>query len=37
MHLAKGFTDKHKVTKLVNFEQTDDIKQAGEREKKLKG
>ena len=36
MHLVKGFTDKFNVTKLVYFEQTDDINQAGEREKKLK-
>ena len=36
-HLAKGFTDKYNVTKLVYFEATDDIEGAISREKQIKG
>ena len=36
-HLAKGFTQKYKVDKLVYFENTGDIRVALEREKQFKG
>jgi len=35
-HLAKGFTDKYNVDKLVYYEQFDDIYSAISREKQLK-
>ena len=35
-HLVEGFTDKYNVTLLVYFEETNDVNQAYEREKKLK-
>jgi len=35
-HLVKGFTDKYNITKLVYFEEAQDITSAGLREKKLK-
>lgn len=34
--LAKGFTEKYNISKLVYFEQTDDIKAAIQREKMIK-
>jgi len=34
--LVKGFTEKYKVDKLVYFEETDDVKSALSREKKIK-
>ena len=36
MHLVEGFTSKYNVTKLVYFEEANDIYVAGERERKLK-
>ncbi len=35
-HIAKGFTDSYNLTKLVWFEQTDDVMSAITREKQLK-
>lgn len=35
-HIAKGFTDSYNLTKLVWFEQTDDVMSAISREKQLK-
>lgn len=35
--LTKGFTSKYNVNKLVYFEETDDIGEAIEREKQIKG
>ena len=35
-HLVDGFTQKYNVTKLVYFEQTDDVRVAIAREKQLK-
>ncbi len=35
-HLAKGFTDKYNVTKLVYFENTDSVESAIAREKQIK-
>lgn len=35
-HLVSGFTDRYNVTKLVYFEQTEDIESALAREKQLK-
>ncbi|MCL2807877.1 MAG: GIY-YIG nuclease family protein [Coriobacteriia bacterium] len=35
-HLVEGFTKRYNATKLVYFEETNDINVAGEREKKLK-
>ena len=35
--LVKGFTEKYNIDKLVYFEQYEDIKEALEREKQLKG
>jgi putative endonuclease len=35
--LIDGFTKKYNLTKLVYYEETDDIKDAIEREKQLKG
>ena len=36
-HLVKGFTSKYNVGKLVYFDCTEDVKQAIEREKQIKG
>jgi putative endonuclease len=36
-HLVTGFTDKYNVDKLVYFEASDDIKEAINREKQIKG
>jgi putative endonuclease len=36
-HLIEGFTKKYKITKLVYFEETNDIRVAIEREKQIKG
>lgn len=36
-HLVKGFTEKYNVTKLVYFEQFEDIENAILREKQIKG
>jgi putative endonuclease len=36
-HLIVGFTTRYKITKLVYFEETDDIIVAIEREKQIKG
>jgi len=36
-HIMKGFTSKYKVTKLVYFEYTQEIRSAIEREKQIKG
>ena len=36
-HLAKGFTNKYKIEKLVYFEETSDINAAISREKQIKG
>lgn len=36
-HLIKGFTDKYEVTKLVYYEETNDVKEAIGREKQIKG
>ena len=35
-HLVKGFTDKYNVTKLVYFEQTENVESAILREKQIK-
>ena len=35
-HLVEGFTDKYNVTLLVYYEETNDVYQAYEREKKIK-
>ena len=36
-HLIEGFTSKYNVHKLVYFDCTEDVRQAIEREKKIKG
>ena len=36
-HLIEGFTKKYKITKLVYFEETSDIRVAISREKQIKG
>jgi putative endonuclease len=36
-HLVEGFTKKYKITKLIYFEETNDIKVAISREKQIKG
>ena len=36
-HLVEGFTTKYKITKLVYFEETDDVIAAIAREKQIKG
>jgi putative endonuclease len=36
-HLIEGFTRKYKITKLVYFEETSDVKAALFREKQIKG
>ena len=36
-HLVDGFTTKYKITKLVYFEETDDVIAAIAREKQIKG
>jgi len=36
-HLIEGFTKKYKITKLVYFEETNDISAAISREKQIKG
>jgi putative endonuclease len=36
-HLEEGFTKKYKITKLIYFEETNDIKVAISREKQIKG
>ena len=35
--LVEGFTEKYNITKLVHYEQTNDVMAAIEREKQLKG
>jgi putative endonuclease len=35
--LVKGFTEKHNITRLVHYEETNDIHAAIAREKQLKG
>lgn len=36
-HLVKGFTSKYNIGKLLYFDSTEDVKQAIEREKQIKG
>ena len=36
-HLIEGFTKKYKITKLVYYETTTDVKSAISREKQIKG
>lgn len=36
-HLVQGFTSKYNIGKLVYFDSTEDVKQAIEREKQIKG
>jgi len=36
-HLIEGFTKKYQITKLVYYEETNDIQEAISREKQLKG
>jgi len=36
-HLVEGFTSKYRVTRLVYYEETSDVKVALEREKHIKG
>ena len=36
-HLVEGFTKKYNITKLVYFEETNDVREAISREKQIKG
>jgi putative endonuclease len=36
-HLVEGFTERYNITKLVYYEETDDVREAISREKQIKG